>query len=246
MSDHGLPEQPSRDDVRNFYDSLVGMGAGDLNMLLIGAYPKWARKVLNEERCRRKNQGGTDTAPSSQERKRIIALGTPKSQGQSNKKGKKKKAAQDELDGEYLHSAVSAEASFNLVYNANLQRGEEQRATLPMVGTFACTHCSSKGWHSGNVATQVWFEKSTDRYRTLINCQKCKKCNQYAEPVMDVHIYVERLLSKFYLWKGLRDPIIPPDDDKSTGPHDSERCRGCEKGVCRFSERRTRQRERRL
>jgi hypothetical protein len=132
------------------------------------------------------------------------------------------------------------------VYNANLQREEEQRDTLPMVGTFSCAHCSSHGWHSGKIATQVWFDDSTDRYRTLINCQKCKRCNQYAEPVMDVDIYVERLLSKIYLWKGWRQPILF-DGDKTTGPHDSERCRGCEKGVCKLSRLGPiRQRERRL
>ncbi|KAK3826155.1 MAG: hypothetical protein J3Q66DRAFT_329548 [Benniella sp.] len=77
MSNYGLPEEPSWDDVAGFYDDLVAMKTRDLNMLRIGSYSRWARQVMNEERCRRKDQDCADTRPSRQERERIIAVGAP-------------------------------------------------------------------------------------------------------------------------------------------------------------------------
>lgn len=230
MFDHGLPEEPSRDDISAFYDTLAAMETADLKKLEIATYPKWARRVMDAERCRRKEQGGADTTPSSKDRIRIITLGTPKPQGQNKKKGKKKK--RDEVDGEYLHEAVAAEAPFQLVYDASLSKNRH-RSVRDMAGTFTCTHCKKPhAWDSSVIATQVWFDEHRDRYCTLLNCQKCKRCNQYAKLEINEEKYVDRLLNAITLWKGLRERRMNPDVPKKTGPHDSTRCRGCEKGIC--------------
>jgi hypothetical protein len=241
MSDHGLPEEASRDQVSAFYDTLVAMETGDLKKLEIATYPKWARRVIDAERCRRKAQAGTDTALSSEERKRIVAVGTHKSQGQRSekeKKEKKKRMARGEVDGEHLHDAVAEEAPFSLVYDTNLLKDRKERGVRFMVGTFTCTHCSSKkphAWISGKIATQLWFDNPTDRYRVLVNCQKCNRCNRYTEPVIDEDKYSKKVVDAITLWKGLRERGVGSRDRKKTGPHDETRCRGCEKGICEWS-----------
>jgi hypothetical protein len=125
------------------------------------------------------------------------------------------------------------------VYDATLNSIEKKFRTRTMLGSFNCTHCP-KQWPSGKIPTQIWLEQSTDRkdptdrYCTLINCQKCQDCERYAEPDIDVENYVRKVVRAIKLWKGLIQGIAPDNNYHMTGPHDDKRCRGCEKGICQW------------
>ncbi|KAK3826153.1 MAG: hypothetical protein J3Q66DRAFT_329545 [Benniella sp.] len=109
-----------------------------------------------------------------------------------------------------------------------------------MLGKFTCADCGNE-WYSGKIATMLWFEEATDqrnpvdRYCTQINCQRCKQCDDiYGQLDIDVENYVRKVVRAIKLWKGLIEGIVPDGGYKSTRPHDSERCHGCELGICEW------------
>ncbi|KAF9361032.1 hypothetical protein BGX26_006354 [Mortierella sp. AD094] len=234
-----LPDEASRRDSQSFYDELLDMETADLNMLQIGDYPKWARRVLNAERCRRKENGGSADRPSKKVKNRIISLGIGSSDSSNNPsfRRSRKPAEIEEIDGAYLHESIATEASYDLAYDDSLEDSMKfvRYGERSVVGNFTCNYCrpgNPRGWVSGVISTELWlYTRSPSRYRTLIHSQKCKRCNHYAEPEVDFDNYVRKVVSAFDLWKGLR-VAEEPEYRKPTAPHDSERCHGCEIGVC--------------
>ncbi|KAF9928137.1 hypothetical protein BGZ65_006398, partial [Modicella reniformis] len=75
MAEHDLPEVPTREDVEEFYEDLSSREKASLNALPTAEYPRWARKVINDERQRRKNLGSATSAPSEEEKEEMIARG---------------------------------------------------------------------------------------------------------------------------------------------------------------------------
>ncbi|KAF8981464.1 hypothetical protein BGZ52_002830 [Haplosporangium bisporale] len=145
--------------------------------------------------------------------------------------------AREEAEGDYLHSAVLLRADYDLTYDKSLSKSTTVRyGTRSVVGQFVCTACQShrpKMWISGVVCAELWFSPGTSRYRTLLHSQRCKRCNRYAEPELDRDNYVHKIIRALDLWKGLRQPALSsPKNHVRTGPHDSQRCHGCLKGVC--------------
>ncbi|KAF9953976.1 hypothetical protein BGZ70_000051 [Mortierella alpina] len=144
------------------------------------------------------------------------------------------------IDGRYLHEhiegflnqATEDAYAFMVDYNGRLTNSTARTGERSMFGDFRCTLCSHR-WKSGMVCTQLWYSKAADTYRTQIHAQKCRRCNHYVEPDMDVDNYVQKVTKAISLWKGLRLREDPDEDQKQTPPHDTERCHGCLVGICR-------------
>ncbi|KAG0356597.1 hypothetical protein BG005_004465 [Podila minutissima] len=150
--------------------------------------------------------------------------------------------AREEVEGDYLHDVLLQHASYELTYDRSLVKSKMVRySTRSTVGNFVCNTCTTRNpmmWESGVVCTELWFCLGTNRYRTLLHSQKCKRCNQYAEPDVDRDNYVHKVVRALDLWKGLRKPERPFSRNYvRTGPHDSGRCHGCLKGVCNVNAR---------
>ncbi|KAF8938486.1 hypothetical protein BGZ58_000803 [Dissophora ornata] len=244
MTDSNLPASASQEVVETFRGTLLAMDKPGLNLLKIAEYPKWARRVMNDERCRRKGQGGvTDQAAKKEKSTASISVEAtpPPRGGHSSNRSRKTAASREEVDGAYLHEALAKEAGYTLVYDENLKVGKDGRyGGRSIVGKFTCTKCRPKNprvWNSGIIATELWLSTS-NRYRTLLHSQKCKACNNYAEPEVDIDNYVYKVVRAFDLWKDLREPELRnPGESIITAPHDSERCHGCEIGICRKGDR---------
>ncbi|KAI8357224.1 hypothetical protein B0O80DRAFT_446806 [Mortierella sp. GBAus27b] len=313
-----LSPKPTRDDVQEFLESLLDMETVDLGKLNIALYPKWARRILNDERCRRTRKGA-QSQPTAKEKDKMISVviklppatsvqdtdnhvdsgalpshlaaynaqdsgdkltkkERKKMREEEEKKQKKAKRKEEEakkkkeearkerkrrereekkrqevmnrivrpeVDGEYLHEALAQEASdydvpFHLQYDRNLQGNARVRSDeRSMSGSFTCEPCSldlrrRHRWTSGVISTQLWLSVRDKRYCILINSQKCRRCERYVEPEVDLDKFVHKVIRAFTLWLGLREREEGwQDDHHDTPPHDQKRCRGCEKGVCK-------------
>ncbi|KAF9387320.1 hypothetical protein CPB97_002658 [Podila verticillata] len=161
----------------------------------------------------------------------------PDSAGQRSNSQHQGPPAREEVEGDYLHDAVLLRADYDLTYDKSLAKSTTVRyGTRSVVGQFVCTACRPHNpmkWNSGVVCTELWFSPGTNRYRTLLHSQRCKRCNRYAEPELDRGNYVHKIIRALDLWKGLREPELSSSKNRvRTGHHDRQRCHGCLKGVC--------------
>ncbi|KAI8602935.1 hypothetical protein EDD21DRAFT_56689 [Dissophora ornata] len=142
-----------------------------------------------------------------------------------------------ELDGEFLHVHVSNdEAPFDVAYDRDLYSRANRTRSLAIFGSFVCLtqRCNRNKWVSGIVATSLEFCRQSNSYKTTLFAQKCRKCDEYAEPTVDESSYARKVVWTLSLWKGLREREEEPlDSIKSpTGPHDFERCYACKLNKC--------------
>ncbi|KAG0292540.1 hypothetical protein BGZ96_004023 [Linnemannia gamsii] len=136
-----------------------------------------------------------------------------------------------EYDGFYLHTAVVQESGPHYKYYKQLSRASSNRnATRQIVAHFRCHNCSHT-WHTGQLCVQL-FLASNDRYRTILHAQQCQGCEAYVEPQVDEENYVKKIVGALDLWTNRRERQEPMFDRKTTGPHDEERCHGCQIGIC--------------
>lgn len=129
-----------------------------------------------------------------------------------------------EIDGLSLHGAVLQGSSTFLVYDANLTNSRLTKyATRSVVGHFACNHCRPLDpwvWKSEDICTELWYAPVSGRYRTQLHSQKCKKCDAFAEPQVDLDDYVCKLTGVFQSWKDERPPgYLGQENDIWTDPH---------------------------
>ncbi|KAI8357223.1 hypothetical protein B0O80DRAFT_523036, partial [Mortierella sp. GBAus27b] len=76
-----LPKKPTRNQAEVFLESLLNMDVSALGNLNILQYPKWARRILNDERSRRCRKGA-QSRPTAKEKDQMIAvLGLPPGNG---------------------------------------------------------------------------------------------------------------------------------------------------------------------
>ncbi|KAG0236202.1 hypothetical protein B0O80DRAFT_446804 [Mortierella sp. GBAus27b] len=291
-----FPLEPTREHVVGFLDNLLDMNASAVRRLDILLYPKWARRVLNDERCRRRRDGA-QSQPTAEEKDQTIALvlkqySATSVKDEANKEDDDENEDDDQEDdeddqdgeedeedgeededeedneeeeaspdgeGEYLHDqlaqgALAYEIPFDLHYDRDLgddgdgeydhpSKGRRRRIRYgerSMFGSFTCRSCTLKNhghahlWYSGMISTQLWLSLDDKRYRIVINFQKCRRCESYVKPKLDEEKFVNKVIRAFTLWLGLREAEDGwQDDQRLTQPHDQERCRGCEKGVCK-------------
>jgi len=142
--------------------------------------------------------------------------------------------ANAEYDGAHLNKSLLQESgSHRYRYNKYLTSATSDRSGVrQIVGHFTCYNCHPpRTWDSGQICTQVLYAP-TDRYRTILHAQKCQACEAYAEPEVDLDNYAKKIVSALDLWTGRRRRMESHGHYKRTGPHDTERCHGCQIGIC--------------
>ncbi|KAF9349988.1 hypothetical protein BGX26_011768 [Mortierella sp. AD094] len=226
------PEDPSDNKVTKFNRGLVAMSTVDLNQLNHSNYPKWARREIDRERYQRKYHAG---AVNQSSRTIPIGMGQPSPQENHVSLAAKEPSPREEMDADFFHEALAAEATYSLTYDKSLtytvKTKNSKYGSRSIFGMFTCTKKCQHKWISGKVAVELWLRVDTGRYRVVLHSQKCQRCERYAEPEIEVEAYVLKVIRTFDLWKGLRDSE-ERDPVKSTAPHDYDRCHGCEKGIC--------------
>ncbi|KAK3843129.1 MAG: hypothetical protein J3R72DRAFT_523137 [Linnemannia gamsii] len=141
--------------------------------------------------------------------------------------------------GKYHTALANAEGGDQYRYDPKLTvQGCRRYGVRNMSGLFVCYICRPNKphtWTSGIICTELYLS-ATNSYRAVFNLQMCQLCNRYARPKVDVDKYVAKVLDTFELWTGQREAYVGDAHHKSTGPHDSSRCRGCLKGICTMSD----------
>ncbi|KAF8968415.1 hypothetical protein BGZ46_010887 [Entomortierella lignicola] len=238
MESKDWPDVASRSIVGTFYSQLTKLNSSDLNHLSMEQFPKWARRVIDAERKRRKKQGSTLITKA--EKAIILTIGengateqqAPQEQRPKQKALVQQVAARVEIDGQFLHSHVESEAEYDLSYNTHLNKPNKGRS-ISILGAFVCKtpRCKRHRWISGIVATVLEFSTYDSSYRTTIHAQRCQKCEKYVEPKVDASHYAKKVVWVIDLWTGRREREEPTHVGPK-GPHDEDRCHACEVNKC--------------
>ncbi|KAF9932566.1 hypothetical protein FBU30_007868 [Linnemannia zychae] len=143
-----------------------------------------------------------------------------------------------DYDGAYLHPAVAQVIGYRYRYDKYLTADESIRiGARSIVGHFSCSNCQPidhdrhRTWYSAVICTKLYLSPHND-YRAIIHSQQCKKCNSYVQPKVDIENYICKVVSTLDLWTGRRDAYWSEGYKVTRGPHDEERCHGCQIGVC--------------
>ncbi|KAF9117841.1 hypothetical protein BGW39_001751 [Mortierella sp. 14UC] len=143
-----------------------------------------------------------------------------------------------DFDGAYLHPAVAQVVGYRYRYDKYLAADESVRiGARSIIGHFTCHTCqptSDDGyriWTSAIICTELYLSPYDD-YRVILHAQQCKRCDEYAQPEVDLENYICKVISTLDLWTGRRDAAWSEDWRVSRGPHDENRCHGCQVGVC--------------
>ncbi|KAF9917232.1 hypothetical protein BX616_001614 [Lobosporangium transversale] len=146
--------------------------------------------------------------------------------------------ARKTIDGAFLHAYIMGQDSYPISYDQHI-RATKYRA-LAIYGSFTCQSlsCASRTWTSGIIATELKFSNVDNSYHTTIHSQRCKDCEQYVEPSVNIDDYTEKILWVLDLWRGHRKAIKQTDNRSSDGPHGDERCHACVVGSCPWKTRR--------
>jgi hypothetical protein len=70
------------------------------------------------------------------------------------------------------------------------------------------------------------------RYRTRLHSQKCNRCHKVVEPELDKDDYVTKVVRVLDGWTGQHSMVKPLQSFIPTGPHQSDKCNACIKGIC--------------
>ncbi|KAF9177578.1 hypothetical protein BGZ50_008562 [Haplosporangium sp. Z 11] len=237
------PESVDRGVISAFYSKLLTLEQDDLNLISKMESPKWARRVIKAELRRRKKSGSSP--PTKAQRAAILTVGETDEQKRAiptaKAAGPKKKAASLKvIDGGFLHQHVADIASYHLTYDSQLTlENRSHERSIATRGSFRCKteRCKSREWKSGIVATELYFSKHSYSYRTTLYSQACQNCDEYAEPIVDVKRYAEKIVWVTDLWTGRRESEEKTSYDGPKGPHDEDRCYGCYSGVCLWKQR---------
>src|SRR5690554_6799682 len=170
MESRDWPDVANRSIVGTFYSQLLNLSGYDLNHLSMEQFPKWARRVVDTERKRRKEEGST--LPTKAEKSRILTIGecdttgkdVQQRQGPKQQTPIKQQAARLEIDGRFLHNYVANEATYHLKYDTSLFPNRER--SISALGYFICNTpgCHRRKWTSGIVATVLEFSTQNDSY----------------------------------------------------------------------------------
>ncbi|KAF9914051.1 hypothetical protein BX616_009076 [Lobosporangium transversale] len=151
----------------------------------------------------------------------------------------------EEFDGKYLHTHVANEASYYIAYDETLCRDDirilckkKDIKNIPVWGHFVCKtkKCKGREWKSSVIATNLRFSKLGKSYKATLHAQQCSRCGNYAEPIVEVENYVERVISRLDRWMGVKRHTGDKEErKKSKRPHDMSRCHGCKVRECPYN-----------
>ncbi|KAF9154327.1 hypothetical protein BG015_001240 [Linnemannia schmuckeri] len=143
-----------------------------------------------------------------------------------------------DFDGAYLHPAVAQVAGYRYRYDKYLAADESVRiGARSIIGHFTCYTCQPtiddgyRIWYSAVICVELYLSPYND-YRAILHAQQCKKCDEYAQPEVDIENYICKVINTLDLWTGRRDVYWSQEYRATRGPHDEDRCHGCQVGVC--------------
>ncbi|KAF3915503.1 hypothetical protein ABW21_db0202766 [Orbilia brochopaga] len=230
----------------SFRQQLAQMPKAQLNRLDMGSYNRTERRLIDEERVRRK-RANTATASSPPEQSQVqdetfivnalgsLLLDDTSNQASGSSNARPPKPPKDTPESWYLypeHHTKIAEQIPGVPFYESDANGVNSWDTR-IVGKFECSNrrCE-KTWTSGIVATVIRaYRRPELSYNAKVYNQRCKKCNKLGHMKIDVDSYVERVVRRIKIWKGETVPEIP-DRVKITPPHEEDFCEGCKAGRC--------------
>lgn len=146
-----------------------------------------------------------------------------------------------QVDGNFLHASVTAEVDDRYLYDDQIATNSSLHSTTQSVaGIFKCYNCKGKKshpeepreWASNGICVEIWISPTGHRYRTRLNSQMCNRCHKFVEPYVFKDDYVTKVVRVLDDWTGLCSVVKPLQNYPSTGPHQTDKCYACIKGIC--------------
>ncbi|KAF3161805.1 hypothetical protein TWF788_002382 [Orbilia oligospora] len=232
----------SADDV--FQQELQGMNKATLNGLNISNYPRSQRRLINQERCKRRTEGNATAAnkqvptppPTCTTSKG--ASGTMAVLGPScSNDDTSSKHAEESPKIWYMfpeHHKLVVQLAPGVLFNDSDVGGAQEWQTN-IYGTFKCSKetCGNK-WGSGVVATVIrgyLFPERNLAYNAKVFNQRCKECDSLGFMTISRRIYLERVIRRLKIWRNEKVDQLR-HENRWTEPHRSELCEGCKAGKC--------------
>lgn len=146
-----------------------------------------------------------------------------------------------EVDGMLLHAYVTAEVDDRYLYDQQMKTDSASYSTTrTVVGSFKCYGCPRKKdrpeeprtWTSAGICVEIWMSSTGRQYRTRLNSQTCIRCHTLVEPDVIEDDYVTKVVRVLDGWTGQHSVVKPLQKYPSTGPHKTDKCNACRKGIC--------------
>ncbi|KAF3178448.1 hypothetical protein TWF225_010133 [Orbilia oligospora] len=233
----------SADDI--FQQELQGMNKATLNCLKISNYPRSQRRLIDQERCKRRAEGNTAaankqvptppptcTASSRTSGTSIAVLGPSCSNDDTSSKH-----AEESPKIWYMfpeHHKLVVQLALGVRFNDLDVDGAHEWQTN-ICGTFRCSKetCGNK-WGSGVVATVIrgyLFPEKDLAYNAKVFNQRCKECDSLGYMTISRRTYLGRVIRRLKIWRNEKVDQLR-HENYWTGPHKSELCEGCKAGKC--------------
>jgi len=109
--------------------------------------------------------------------------------------------------------------------------GADNKYSTHVIGDFTCSnhHCGL-AWPSKRVTIVIRRYPSYE-YNAAVYYQRCKSCNSLGDLYIDENSYVDRVAYRLKKWVGVAVER-PFYDERTSPPHISELCEGCNAGYC--------------
>ncbi|KAK6497231.1 hypothetical protein TWF506_004704 [Arthrobotrys conoides] len=233
---------------RQFRATLKGMDRDELNRLDMRMYSKDRRRMIDQERVRRKKADTPD--PTIESLVNIIAdlqVNSGESSSAANEyednhgstsptgnpSGKRKKPPKRSYIFPDYHPLIAEEVQ-NVFFKSSTREGTHYAETN-LKGSFKCSNprCR-KRWTTGIIATVIRGYRQRDGqlgYNAEAYGQRCAGCDSLGYMTLEEDAYVERVVRRLKIWKG---EFVPQGrkDKKYTPPHRWHLCEGCKAGIC--------------
>ncbi|KAF3913699.1 hypothetical protein AA313_de0202909 [Arthrobotrys entomopaga] len=235
----------------NFRQELMAMSRPVLNRLNMANYTRNQRRLIDEERCRRRDMGPEPIPTSNHSVDQLLgrlslndpAVGGPqppqantsRNNGYSNSgsSGRPKRSPKKYYLFEKYHNRICQEVE-GVTFQQSNRKGDAEKNTN-LIGEFSCSNeaCETQ-WDSGVIATVIRRYRQPSGqmgYNAQVYNQRCRACKSLGIMQLDEEIYVERVARRLKIWKGVYTPKRL-HSIKLTKPHKSHLCEGCKAGIC--------------
>ncbi|KAK6521718.1 hypothetical protein TWF506_001922 [Arthrobotrys conoides] len=228
-----------------FQQELRSMNKATLNGLNISIYPRSQRRLIDQERCKRRAEGNaaalaskqmptppTSTASNNTSGTLTALLGPGVSNDDTFSKN-----AEETPKIWYLfpeHHDLVVQQSPGVHFNNSDVDGTHEWLTN-IQGSFKCSKeiCGNR-WGSGVVSTVIrgyLLPEKDLEYNAKIFNQRCKECDSLGYMTIRRKIYLERVVRRLKIWQGEKVARLQ-HVYRWTERHKSELCEGCNAGYC--------------